>query len=132
MSTFGSIEEARAYFTGDRFAAVNGMTIEELREGEALCAMTLREDHRNAVGGVMGGVIYTLADFAYAVAANNDHRPTVAMTADTHFLSMPKGKRLFARALREKSGKTTCVFRVEVSDDLGTSVALAIITGYKL
>ena len=132
MSTFESIEEARAFFVGDRFAAVNGMTIEELNEKGCLCAMTVRDDHRNAINGIMGGVIYTLADFAYAVAANNDHKPTVALSADAHFLSMSKGTRLFARATREKSGKTTCVYRIDVTDDLDKDIALVVITGYKL
>lgn len=132
MAVFKDIEEARSFFIGDRFAAVNGMTIEELYDDGALCAMTLREDHRNAMGGVMGGVICTLSDFAYAVAANNDHKPTVALDASTQFLRMTKGTRLFARARRIKSGQTTGVYTVTVYDDLGREIALTTVTGYKL
>lgn len=132
MAVFKDIEEARAFFHGDRFATVNGMTIDELPEDGAVCSMTVRDDHRNAIGGVMGGVIYTLADFAYAVAANNEHRPTVALDAATQFLRMAQGSRLIARARRVKSGKTTAVYTVTVTDDLGREIALTTVTGYKL
>ena len=78
MSTFKSLEEARAYFKGDRFATENGMTLDAIGEGTATCSLTLSQRHQNANGGVMGGVIFTLADFAFAAAVNNVHRPTVA------------------------------------------------------
>ncbi len=132
MSTFGSVEEAREYFKKDRFAAVNGITLEELYEGGCVCAMTVREDHRNALGGIMGGAIFTLADFAFAAASNDDHRPTVALDVKIHYLTSSKGSRLTARAMRVRSGRTTCVFQVSVTDDLGKDVALFTGTGYKL
>ena len=132
MGTFKSIEEARFFFENDRFAYVNGMTIEELTDTSAAVAMTVRDDHRNAIGGIMGGVIYTLADFAYAVAANNDHKPTVALDASCQFLRQSKGVRLTARASCVKSGKTTNVYTVTVTDEFGKEIALVTITGYKL
>ena len=66
MSTFASTEEAREYFKGDRFATNSGMLLDELGEDYAVCSMTLNEGHRNANGGIMGGVIFTLADLAFA------------------------------------------------------------------
>ena len=78
MPTFRDIEDARAYFEGDRFAVENGITLDELGENWATCSMTIAPRHMNANGGVMGGAIFTLADFAFAAASNNVHRPTVA------------------------------------------------------
>ncbi len=132
MSTFGSVEEAREYFKKDRFAAVSGITLEELYEGGCACAMEVCDNHRNALGGIMGGAIFTLADFAFAVASNNDHRPTVALDVSIQYLASPQGSRLTARASRVKSGRTTCVFQVSITDDLGRDVALFTGTGYKL
>ena len=129
---FRDIEEVRTFFKNDTFAAANGMTIEEWSPDSTLCAMTIRDDHRNAIGGVMGGVIYTLADFAFAVAANTDHNPTVAITVDIQFLSMVKGTKLCARSKRVKSGRTTGVYQVDVTDDTGREIALFTGTGYKL
>jgi len=132
MSCFSDIEEAREFFKGDRFAASNGMRIVSLREDGCVCEADIRDDHRNALGGIMGGVIFTLADFAFAVASNNDHRPTVSLDSDIRFLSSSKGSRLTAAAKLIKSGKTTSVFRVDVTDETGKDVALFTGTGYKL
>ena len=132
MATFNSLEEARAHFVNDRFATENGMTLDELGDGTALCSLTLTDRHKNAYGGVMGGAIFTLADFAFAACSNNDHQLTVALDVNVNFLSAPKGTRLLARARRLKSGRTTGVYIVEVTDDTGRLVAQFTGTGYKL
>ena len=132
MSTFKSVEEAREYFVHDRFATTNGMFLEELHEGGCTCSMDILETHRNALGGLMGGVIFTLADFAFAISSNNDHSPTVALDINIHFLKSSKGSRLIAKSECIKSGKTTSVFKVVVTDDLGKEIALFLGPGYKL
>ena len=132
MSTFSSLEDARTYFANDRYAAMSGITLDELTEDGCVCSVTIEDKHRNALGGVMGGVIFTLADFAFAVSVNNDHASTVALDANIHFLSAPKGARLIARSARVRSGRTTVVYEITIRDDLGKTVALFVGTGYKL
>ena len=132
MSTFSTVEEVREYFKNDRFATVNGMALDELTEDGCVCSVVLGENHRNALGGVMGGVLFTLADFAFAVASNNRHEGTVAIDVHIHFLAAPKGTRLTARASCVKDGRTTAVYEVKVTDDTGRDAALFIGTGYKL
>ena len=132
MSVFESIDQARDYFQGDRFALENGVTIDALGHGSAVCSLSLGDRHRNAEGGVMGGAIFTLIDLAFAVAANNVHRPTVAQQVSMNFLSGSRGQRLVARASCRKDGRTSCVYNVDVTDDLGRDIAQATITGFKL
>lgn len=132
MSTFSDVEEARNYFRGDRFAMVNGMTIDEIGDGESVCSLVLTDNHRNANGGVMGGAIFTLADLAFAAAANNVHRPTVSQQVSTNFLSNSRGSKLIARAVCRKNGKTTAIYNVNITDDLGRDIAQLVFTGYKL
>lgn len=132
MAAFKTLEEAQEYFKGDTFAAVNGMHIDEIGEDSSVCSMTLRDDHRNAYGGVMGGVTFTLADFAFAVASNQIHRLSVAQQVSINYLSMPKGKRLIARAKCVKSGKSSSVLNVNVSDDTGRLIAQFVGTAFKL
>ena len=132
MGTFRSIEEAREFFKNDRFATDNGMRIDELFEGGCVCSMELTDAHRNAYGGTMGGVIFTLGDFAFAVSSNNDHQPTVALTVNVNFTAQPKGKRLIASSKCVKSGRTTCVYDIRVTDETGRDVALFACTGFKL
>ena len=132
MSTFSSLDEARAYFEGDRFALENGVTIDALGEDSAVCSLALSPRHRNAEGGVMGGAIFTLIDLAFAAAANNVHRPTVAQQVSVNFLSGSRGARLTATAACRKDGRTSCVYNVDVTDDQGRDIAQAVITGFKL
>jgi len=129
---FESLEQARETFKNDRFATNNGAYISELTDEKCVCRMDITDDHRNALGGIMGGAIFTLADFAFAVASNNDHSPTVALDVNIHFLSASKGNSLTATAKKVKSGRTTSVFEIKVTDDVGKDVALFIGTGYKL
>lgn len=132
MSTFADLQDARAYFAGDLFAIENGVQIEELTSDSCLCSLNLTDHHRNAMGAVMGGVIFTLADLAFAVSANNDHHPTVSMTSTVHFLSPVRGKQLYARTRRVKTGRNSAVWEVEIRDELGTNIALLTGTGFKL
>ena len=132
MSTFNTIDEARAYFEGDRFAVENGVTLDELGENWATCSMPITPRHMNANGGVMGGAIFTLDDFAGAVAANNVHHPTVAQQMSVNFLSNSRGSRLIATARCRRDGRTSCVYNIDVVDDLGRDIAQIVETGYKL
>ena len=109
-----------------------GITLDELWEGGCVCSMPIGDMHKNAAGGVMGGAIFTLADFAFAVASNNRHRTTVAQQVSVNFLSGTRGSRLIARAQCKKDGKTTCVYNIDIMDNLGRDIAQFIGTGYKL
>ena len=132
MATFKTLADAQEHFTGDRFATVNGMHIDELGDDWCVCSMTLKEDHRNAYGGIMGGVTFTLADFALAVTSNQIHSLSVAQQVSINYLSAPKGDRLIARSQCIKSGKTTSVINVNVTDSTDRLIAQFVGTAFKL
>ena len=129
---FESLEAAREFFRGDRYATESGMVIDELEEGRSVCSFEISEHHMNAEGGLMGGAIFTLADFAFASAAATLHRPNVAMQVSMNYLNSAKGKKLTATAECLKNGRTTCVFNVTVRDETGRDIAQAVMTGFKL
>ncbi len=132
MPVFDNIDQARAYFEGDRFALENGVTLDEIAPGSAVCSLAIDSRHRNAEGGVMGGAIFTLIDLAFAAAANDVHRPTVAQQVSMNFLSGSRGRVLTARAACRKDGRSSCVYNVDVTDDLGQDIAQATVIGFKL
>lgn len=132
LGIYKNAEEAWEHFKNDRFAATNGIVIDEVGDDVCVCSMVITDNHRNALGAVMGGAIFTLADFAFAVASNNRHDPTVGQQVTVNYLSGTRGSRLIARASCRKDGKTICVYNVDVSDDLGRDIAQFIGTGYKL
>lgn len=132
MSTFNSIEEAREFFKGDKFATNLGVSLEKLDEDSCECSLELNDGHKNAVGGVMGGVMFTLADFAFAVLSNNLHSPTVAQQVSVNYLSAPKGNKLIARAVCKKNGRSSSIINVDVSDGTGRDIVQFVGTGFKL
>ncbi len=132
MANFNSLEEAREFFYKDKYAVNTGITLDEITEEEVICSLNLTDEHRNAYGGVMGGVIFTLGDFAFAVLSNQIHQLTVAQQVDIHYLSAPKGDKLIAKATCRKSGRTSSIVNVDISDDTGRDVAQFIGTGFKL
>ena len=132
MSTFNSLEDAKAFFVKDRFATENYMALESLTGDGAVCVMEITDRHMNAEGHLMGGAILALADFTFAAASNNAHRPSVAQQVSLNFLNASKGKKLISTAVCVKSGRTSCVYRIEIKDDLGKDIAQAMFTGFKL
>ena len=132
MGIFKNLDEAKGYFKGERFATANGMQIDDLTDSSAVCSVILNDTHKNAIGGIMGGAIFTLADFAFAVLANHLHKPTVAQQVSINFLSIPKGEKLIATARIRKDGRSSSIINVDVRDDTGKDVAQFIGTGFKL
>ena len=117
------LNEIRERFSKDRFATVNGAYIEDVSEGYAKCTMQITDNHKNALGAVMGGAIFTLADFTFAVATNWHENTIVSLNASITFLGKAKGKTLIAEAKKIRSGRTTCYYIVEITDEFGCQVA---------
>jgi len=132
MAVFNSLDEAREYFKGDKFATGSGMVIDDLTEEYSVCSVDVTDKLANANGGVMGGALFTLADFAFAALVNNIHKPTVAQQVSVNYLSAPKGKKLIATAKLKKNGRTSTIVNVDVVDDTGRDVLQFIGVGFKL
>ena len=78
----------------------------------------------------MGGAIYTLADFAFAVASNFDKdRAAVSIAGNALFLSATKGEILYAQARLLRDGRNNCFYEVTVTDDLERKIAVVSFTG---
>ena len=127
-----TLEEVRKIFENDRFATENGAVIDEIGERRATCSLVITKSHRNAMGAVMGGVYFMLADFAFAVAANSERMSCVSIHSDISFLKGAKGEKLVAKAMCVKDGKSTVCYRVDVTDDTGNLTAVVTVTGYKV
>ena len=110
-------------FEQDRFATHNGAVIDEVDDHYAKCSLKIEERHRNAMGAVMGGVYFTLADFALAVASNWQEMGWVSLDSQINYLSRARGERLTAEAVCVKKGRSTCYYRIDVKDDLGNLTA---------
>ena len=123
---------AREVFAADRYATeLTGIEIASAVDHEATCTLTLAAKHCNARGVAMGGVLYTLADFAAAIAANSDCLGSgdlhwVSLDATAHYLSpAPLGARLAARSHALKHGRSTALYQTIIESlDNGKTVAI--------
>ena len=127
----GTLTEAREIFSKDLYATkLTGIVIEEIGDNYAKCSLKLNDNHKNAYGGIMGGAIYTLADFAFAVASNYEKEcATVSLVGQATFMSATQGGELFAEARLLKDGKRNSFYEVTVTDDLDKIVAIVSFTG---
>lgn len=132
MENKKTLEEVRRIFENDRFATENGAVIDEIGDHSAVCSLEITDSHRNAMGAVMGGVYFMLADFAFAVAANNENVGCVSLHSDISFLGAAKGNKLTAKAVCIKDGRSTAFYRTDITDNLGNLTATVTTTGYHI
>ena len=107
----------------DRFCRYNGMRIDVLRLGYAEAVMDITENSLNGLGIAQGGSIFTLADLAFAGAANSHGFRTVGLNSNINFIRPGVGRQLRAKATEVSRGRRTCVYRVEVFNEDGKIVA---------
>ena len=106
LSDHPTLEELNDFFGHDRFAEHAGCRIVEGSRDHAVCELDIQDHHRNALGNVMGGAIFTLADFALAIASNVGEAPTVSVSNSVEFISAAKGSRLIATCTADRSGRS--------------------------
>ena len=123
IGSFMTLDEVAARFAEDKFATNAGCKLVSCAYGEAVCEMEVTPDHLNGMGNVMGGAIFTLADFALAVASNYDVASTVSVSNTIEYLSGVKGTKLIAKASVDKDGRTLGFYTVDVTDDTGRAIA---------
>lgn len=119
-----SLEEVRAFFANDKFATkACACRVVEAGRGHAVCEFDIADVHKNGFGNVMGGAIFTLADFALAIACNIGETPTVSVCNNIEFMHVAKGTRLIATANADRSGRSLGFYTVDIADEAGTKVA---------
>jgi acyl-CoA thioesterase len=108
----------------DQASAMLGMVVELDEPGRAVVSMTVREDMLNGFAITHGGLVFALADTAFALACNEDERVTVAGGADITFLkSTTAGQTLTATAVRKTRSGRTGLYDITVTDETGDAVA---------
>lgn len=124
-----NLEESRVFFGRDRYAALTDIEILEVDEFYAKCRMKIQDKHLNGADHVMGGAIYTLADYCYAVASDS---VAVSLSSEINFLASTKGTELIAEAKMIKDGRSTVFYEVRITDDLGKNIAFVTMTGFRI
>lgn len=107
----------------DNYAAHCGMVISEAGPGTAVAEMKVGKQHLNSVGTVHGGVLFTLADFAFACACNTYGTVSVSIGSSITIHRPGTEGTLIARAREQQRSRTLGTYIVEVFDQQEKLVA---------
>jgi acyl-CoA thioesterase len=100
------------------------LILEEAGEGHARVRMTVRADMLNGHRTAHGGMIFALADSAFAYACNSRNEMTVAQQASILFLSpAAEGDVLIAEAREDARAGRSGSYSVAVRTDDGRPIA---------
>jgi acyl-CoA thioesterase len=127
-----SIDRVREIFGRDRFATeATGVNIISVGDHTSLCTLQLGGCHCNARGVAMGGVVYTMADFAAAIAANSEDIESgdlhwVSLDSSIHYLAAaPMGVTLMAKTHAFRHGSRTALYQTIIENsDNGKCIAI--------
>lgn len=118
-----SAEMLKAFFRKDRFAAFVGIELIEAGGGRAKARLALRDHHKNGLGIIQGGAIFTLADLAFAAAVNSRGRVAVAIHCSIAYLKAAQGGFLIAEAEEVSCGPKIASYTIRVTDEAGEIVS---------
>jgi acyl-CoA thioesterase len=116
---------AQALYQRDRASQALGMRLLEVGPGRARVAMTVRPDMINGHDVCHGGIVFALADTAFAFACNSHNESTVAAAGAIDFLAAARaGDELTADAIELWRTKRNGIYEITVINQRGERVAL--------
>jgi acyl-CoA thioesterase len=99
----------------DNFRESLGIEILEAKDGYSKMSLKIGKEHTNFVGFTHGGVIFALADCAFAEAVNFGDKRAVAVQVSINFIKpSSEGDVLTAEATTISEGKTFALCKITV------------------
>jgi len=116
---------AAALFERDGASQALGMRVAAVRPGWARVVMRVRADMVNGHGVCHGGLVFALADSAFAFACNSYNESTVAAAATIDFLAGAReGDELTAEAGELWRTRRNGIYEISVCNQRGERIAL--------
>jgi acyl-CoA thioesterase len=111
------MEKVIELFEKDKFAKSIGVRIVEVKPGYAECTMEITQNHLNGIGILMGGALFTLADFTFSLAANSHGTIAVTLNASISYLQKCSQGKVRAIATERFRSSKTGLYLVELRDE---------------
>ena len=125
------ITKWKEFFLTDKFAANAGVELLEVKPGFARAKMLVTKEHLNAGGVCQGGALFTLADLAFAAAANSHQQLTLSVSANITFLRSVKEGYVYAEAVELFNHHRIPFLEVRITDEVGELVVVMTSSGYR-
>ncbi len=117
-------KSAAAMWSSDQASAWVGMSLDQVDEGMAILSLTVAEHHTNGLGNCHGGIIFSLADSAFAFACNSRNQATVAQHNSITYIAPAKlGDTLIATAREISLIGRSGIYDVSVKTKDGALIA---------
>ncbi len=118
-------KSAHAMYAKDVAAKALGITLTQVAPGVATMQMPVRADMLNGHGICHGGLIFTLADTAFAYACNSYNKVTVAAGCSIEFLKAGQASdTLVAQAKEQALQGRHGIYDITVRNGAGEVIAL--------
>jgi acyl-CoA thioesterase len=125
------MEDFKNYFKNDIFIVNVGIELLEISPGYAKARLEVKEKHLNALKTVQGGVLFTLADIAFAAAINAHGNSAVLINANMSFVKAATKGTLIAEAKETSINPKIATYNVDITDDNGDIIAIFQGMGYR-
>ena len=123
------MNEPAEHLKNDRFAKYIGIERFLCSEGYHTARLRVEERHLNGLGVAQGGVVFTLADYAFAIASNTDERTSTGLQTAISFISPAQPGDTLIACVREISRrKTISIYEVEIRNEQSKAL-IALFTG---
>jgi acyl-CoA thioesterase len=120
-----AVRVAEALYGTDKTSQALGIRIVEVRPGYARACMLVRSDMVNGHHLCHGGMVFTLADTAFAFACNSYNENTLAAAASIDYLAPSReGDELTAVASEVWRSKRNGIYEITVTNQEGARIAL--------
>lgn len=107
----------------DRFARLLGFKIVEIDKGYAKVEAIIKEQYLNGADVVHGGFLFSLADYAFAVASNSRNNLSLAINANILFHKSRSNGKIIAEAKELNDGKKIASYEVSIKDENDVLIA---------
>ena len=121
---------AKEFSLRDKFGTFNGMEVVCVEKGRAVARLDVKEQHKNGLGTVHGGALFTLADLAFAAASNCGDDMVVSIDAGMSFSKACASGILVAEAREVTRSSRLVNYEAKVCNEAGDIIALFHGTGY--
>jgi acyl-CoA thioesterase len=130
MNNMMDKEKLLKYFEADAYVKLSGIEIIDVTKEQTTVRAEIKKEHLNANGFVQGGMLYTMADFAFAVHSNYLHPMTVTQCGHINYIRPAKTAVITATAMETTRAGHTSLCEVVIRDEQGEIVCVCNFNGF--
>jgi len=108
----------------DQFAKYVGIELVEAAKGKAKVRLKIKEHHLNGVNLVHGGAIFSLADFAFAVASNSHGTMALGINANISYVKSAEDGILTAEAFEVARNSKLATYQINITNEKDELIAI--------